>query len=325
MIHSNKLLSIIILTYNSEKDITDCLDSLLKNFDSEKAEIIVWDNNSKDRTREILSNYEALPFVKIIYSDENIGFARGNNEASKYAVGKYILLLNADTISDFKVYEELIEFIEKNDKVGVIGPKCVDELSVAQESFGYEFSILKEIFGKTFMSLYLEKIPLIKLIKNKLLHKAKPTEVDWIGGACALIRRNLWDKLGGLDPNYFFSYGDMIDFCYQVRKLGYKCIYYPLVQIIHKGSKSVTRDLQTRIMGLKRGYLGCLYFLHKYKKGILYIYLTKITYFLISFLKGIIALSLTPIKKEFKDIAFSHLYVSFWLLKNFLSNNYKNI
>jgi GT2 family glycosyltransferase len=72
MIHSNKVLSIIILTYNSEKDITDCLDSLLKNFDSEKAEIIVWDNNSKDRTREILSNYEALPFVKIIYSDENL-------------------------------------------------------------------------------------------------------------------------------------------------------------------------------------------------------------------------------------------------------------
>jgi GT2 family glycosyltransferase len=325
MMHSNKLLSIIILTYNSENDIKDCIDSLLKNFDSEKAEIIVWDNNSKDRTREILSNYEALPFVKIIFSDENLGFAIGNNEASKYAVGKYILLLNADTISDFKIYEELIEFMEKNDNVGVIGPKCVDEIGVTQESFGYEFSILKEIFGKIFMSLYLEKIPLIKLIKNKLLHKTKPTEVDWIGGACALIRKDLWDKIGGLDPNYFFSYGDMIDFCYQVRKLGYKCIYYPLVQIIHKGSKAVTRDLQTRIMGLKKGYLGCLYFLHKYKRGILYIYLTKITYILISFIKGIIALSLTPIKKEFKDIAFSHLYVSFWFLKNFFSNNYKSV
>jgi len=133
----NKKLSIIILTYNSENDIKDCLDSLLKNFNPKKGEIIIWDNNSKDKTRSILKNYENFPFIKIIYNDENIGFALGNNEVSKYANGKYILLLNSDTIYDFKVYEELIEYMENNKNVGVIGPKCIDELCVTQESFGY--------------------------------------------------------------------------------------------------------------------------------------------------------------------------------------------
>jgi len=325
MIYSNKEISVIILTYNSENDIKDCLDSLLKNFNSEKAEIIIWDNNSKDKTRDILKNYESFPFIKIIYHDKNIGFALGNNEASKYANGKYILLLNSDTISDFKVYEELIEYMESNKSIGVIGPKCIDELGVTQESFGYEFSIFKEIFGKIFMSLYLEKIPIVKYAKNKILYKNEPTEVDWVGGACALIRKDLWDKIGGLDPNFFFSNGDMIDFCYQVRKLGYKCIYYPLVSIIHKGSRIVTRDLKTRILGLKNGYLGSLYFLQKHKKSLFYIYLTKAVYILISLFKGILALFLVPFNKKFKDLSFSHLYVSFWLLKNFFSNNYKSI
>ena len=321
----NKILSIVILTYNSENDIKDCLDSLLKNFNSEKAEIIIWDNNSQDKTRDILKNYEKFPFIKIIYHNKNIGFALGNNEASKYADGKYILLLNSDTISDFRVYEELIEYMENNKDIGVIGPKCIDELGVTQESFGYDFSILKEIFGKIFMSLYLEKIRLIRIIKNKILFKSKPTEVDWVGGACALIRKDLWDKIGGLDPNFFFSNGDMIDFCYQVRKFGYKCIYYPNVSIIHKGSKIVTRDLKTRILGLKNGYLGSLYFLQKHKKNIFYIYLIKFIYILISLFKGIIALFLIPFNKKFKDVSFSHLYVSFFLLRKFFNNNFKDI
>jgi len=319
------MLSIIILTYNSENDIKDCLDSLLKNFNSEKAEIIIWDNNSKDKTRDILKNYESFSFIKIIYQDKNIGFALGNNEASKYTNAKYILLLNSDTISDFKVYEELIEYMENNKNIGVIGPKCVDELGVTQESFGYEFSIFKEIFGKIFMSLYLEKIPIIRFIKNKILYKNKPTEVDWVSGACVLIKKDLWDKIRGLDPNFFFSNGDMIDFCYQIRKLGHQCIYYPLVSIIHKGSRIVTKDLKTRILGLKNGYLGSLYFLQKHKKSIFYIYLTKIVYILISLFKGILALFLIPFNKKFKDLSFSHIYISFWLLKNFFNNNYKSI
>ncbi|MER3570485.1 MAG: glycosyltransferase family 2 protein, partial [Patescibacteria group bacterium] len=99
------------------EDIKDCLDSLLKNFDKQRAEIIIWDNNSQDKTKEILKHYQMFNFVKIVYSDKNLGFAQGNNEASKLAEGKYILLLNADTISDFKVFKELIDYLEKNPNV----------------------------------------------------------------------------------------------------------------------------------------------------------------------------------------------------------------
>ncbi|GIW65024.1 MAG: hypothetical protein KatS3mg093_003 [Candidatus Parcubacteria bacterium] len=169
-----------------------------------KQKIIIWDNNSQDRTRKILEEYKKNDFIKIILNDKNIGFAEGNNQASKYARGKYILLLNADTVSDFKVYEELINYLEENNDVGIIGPKCVDELGVVQESYGDEPSLLKEIRGKILMSLYLEKISFIRKFKERLLNKEKPIEAGWIGGACALIRKELWDKIGGLNPAYFF-------------------------------------------------------------------------------------------------------------------------
>jgi len=318
-------LSFIILTYNSENDIRDCLNSLLKNFDSKEAEIIVWDNSSKDNTKNILKEYKNFDFIRIIFSDKNIGFAEGNNQASKYAKGKYIALLNADTISDYNVFKEIVDYMEHNEKVGIVGPKCIDENGVIQESYGDEPSILKEVRGKIFMSLYLEKFSLIKKIKNKILQKEKPTEVGWIGGACAVIRKNLWDRLKGLDPTYFFSNGDMIDFCYRAKKLGYISIYYPGVSIIHKGSRSVTRDLKTRIMGLKKGYLGTLYFFSKNKKGIIYIYLTKLVFIIISFIKGILALFLSIFDKKFKDLSFSHLIVSFFLIKNFFNNDFARL
>lgn len=318
----NKLFSIIILTYNSDNDIKDCLDSLIHNFNPQKAEIIIWDNNSQDKTKEVLKTYEKFEFIKIIFNDKNIGFAEGNNQASKYAEGKYILLLNADTISDYKVYEELVDYLERNSDVGVVGPKCRDELGVIQESYGDEPNLLKEIRGKILMSLYLEKIPFIRKFKEKLLNREGPVEVDWVGGACALIRKDLWNKIGGLNPAYFFSNGDMIDFCYKVRKMGYKCIYYPNVSIIHKGSMAVTKDLKTRIMGLKKGYLGTLYFLKDHNRNLLYIYLTKLVFIFISMFKGVIALFLSIFKKSFKDLGLSHLIVSWYLIINFFDNDF---
>ena len=319
---NNKLLSIIILTYNSEKDIKDCLDSLIKNFNKEEAEIIIWDNASQDRTRQILEEYKGYEFIKIIFNDKNIGFAEGNNQASKYATGKYILLLNADTISDFKVYEELINYLEENNDVGVIGPKCIDELGVIQESYGDEPNLLKEIRGKILMSLYLEKIPFMRKWKESLLNRNKPIEVGWIGGACALIRKELWDKIGGLNRAYFFSNGDMIDFCHKVKKFDYKCIYYPQVSIIHKGSRAVTRDLKTRIMGLKKGYLGTLYFFKDHNRSVFYIYLTKAVFILISLFKGSIALLFSIFNKKFRDLGFSHLIVSWYLIRKFFDNDF---
>ena len=321
----NKKLSFIILTYNSENDIRDCLDSLLENFNAQEAEIIIWDNNSKDKTREILENYKKFNFIKIILNESNIGFALGNNEASKYSNSKYICLLNADTVSDYNSFKEILNYMDKNENIGVVGPKCLSENKVIQESYGYFPSLLREIIGKFLMSLYLEKIPLIKFLKNRILYKNKPKEVDWVSGACTVIRKDLWDKLGGLDITYFFSNGDMIDFCYRAYRLGFKVVYYPLVSIIHKGSRSVTKDLNSRILGLKNGYLGTLYLFKQHGKNIFYIYLTKISFIIISLIKGSLGIVLAIFNKKFKDLALSHFIVSFWLLRNFFNNNFKEL
>lgn len=321
----NLRISFIILTYNSENDIKDCLDSPLKNFNYEEAEIIIWDNNSSDKTRDILENYKKYNFIKIIFNDSNIGFASGNNKASRYATGDYICLLNADTISDYNSFKAILDYMEKNEKIGVIGPKCLSENLIIQESFGYFPTLAREIFGKFFMSLYLEKIPIVKYFKNRILYHDQPREVEWVGGACVVIRKDLWDKLNGLDPTYFFSNGDMMDFCYKASKLGFKIVYYPLVSIIHKGSRSITKNLQSRILGLKNGYLGILYFLQRHNQNNFYIYLVKISFIFISLVKGLVGLFLTGFNRKFKDLSLSHFYVSFWLLINFFNNNFREL
>ncbi|GIW65023.1 MAG: hypothetical protein KatS3mg093_002 [Candidatus Parcubacteria bacterium] len=114
----------------------------------------------------------------------------------------------------------------------------------------------------------------------------------------------------------------MIDFCYKARKLGYKCVYYPKASIIHKGSRAVTRDLKTRIMGLKKGYLGTLYFFKDHNKSIFYIYLTKIVFTLISLFKGTIALLLSFFNKNFRDLGLSHLIVGWYLIRKFFDNDF---
>jgi len=318
-------LSFIILTYNSEDDIKDCLDSLLKNFDSKEAEIIIWDNDSSDNTKKILEDYKKFNFIKIIFNNSNIGFAEGNNKASKFANCEYICLLNADTISDYKVFKEILYYMENNKDIGIVGPKCVSKNGVIQESYGYFPTILREFLGKFFMSLYLEKIPIIKKLKNKLLYQDNLKEVDWVGGACAIIRKNVWDKIGGLDVTYFFSNGDMIDFCYKAKNLCYILIYYPLVSIIHKGSRSVTQNLQSRIIGLKSGYLGTLYFFSQHNKSLIYIYFVKLCFIFISLTKGIIGSLLIVFNRKFKDLALSHFYVALFLFKNFFNNNFKKL
>ena len=131
-------LSIIIVSYNTKKLLRDCLESIKKSLIQDKitAEIIIVDNNSTDGTREYLKKVKNN--LKVIFNKENAGFAKGNNQGIKEARGKYVLLLNSDTvITEKDFFSQTIAFLEKNNQLGILGPKLLWENGQTQPSGGY--------------------------------------------------------------------------------------------------------------------------------------------------------------------------------------------
>lgn len=219
--HKNKKLSVIIVSYNSEKFIGSCIDSVLK-YLPKNSELLVIDNNSSDKTAQILEKY--LPKIKLIKSDKNLGFAKANNLAVESTAGEYLFLLNPDTQVYSNVFELMIKFYESTVDVGIVAPKLVMSNGQTQPSaknlptIGRAF--LEYVLGVKYA--YSEYVP----------NSNQAQEVEVVYGAAMLIKNDLFKKLNGFDEKYFMYYEDA-DICKRVRELGKKVYYYPQVSIKH--------------------------------------------------------------------------------------------
>lgn len=304
---NDKILSIITVTYNSVNEIGECLDALVKSepgvYDG-KFEVIVIDNASADGTFAYLEkNYSDNALVKLIYNNQNTGFALACNQGAQMAQGKYVMLLNPDTVANIKSVFELVEYLEQNNDVGIVGPRIVDEFGTAQESYGNQLTVKDEFVGKMLYSRYLEIFPFIKKWKHKKLISNDVSEVGWIGGACMLTRKDLYLKTGGIDKEFFLCHADMIDFAKKVKNLNYKVILYPIVKIVHKGSKSVVNNHD---QVLRVAYAGTLYFFKKYYSPIV-VFEVKCLYVTMSLFKAFFAFPISIFKHDpYRDIAGSH-------------------
>jgi GT2 family glycosyltransferase len=298
-----KLISVITITYNSQDEIVQCVDAVINSGDP-RLEMIVIDNVSTDGTIALLQEkYAHTKNVRLVFNDENIGFARGCNQGARLTNGKYILLLNPDTVASGHDILKLAEYLDHHPGVGIVGPKIIDEQGITQESYGMDLTPWNEIVGKLFYSRYLEIIPGVKKWKDGRLLKDAEMEVGWIGGACTLIRRELYERVNGIDEAYFLSHADMIDLGKSISKLGYKIVLYPDIQIVHAGSKSIVNN---RDMVLERAYRGTLYFFKKYY-GFWTTLLIKIIYIILSCIKASVALPIALFKKDpYYDIARAH-------------------
>ncbi|MBI2252236.1 MAG: glycosyltransferase [Armatimonadetes bacterium] len=201
---SENKLSIIIVNYNTQNELKNCLKSIYQSKLNISFEIIVVDNNSKDKSVEIVKNN--FPKVKLIENDRNVGFAKANNKAIKISDSSYILLLNPDILVKSQTLSKMLEFMEENSKVGILGCRLVNhknELLPSCENF-------PDILSEFIQNIYLDKI--IRnhfLLKNITLSKWRHNEgrsVDWITGACFMLRKSMLDEIGLLDENYFLYY-----------------------------------------------------------------------------------------------------------------------
>lgn len=236
-------LSIVIVTYNSSIFIKECIGSLLNQSDLLKKEIIVIDNASSDDTAKIIKfNF---PAVNLLQNYRNLGFAKANNHGAKVSQGKYILFLNPDTIIQNATLEKMIQFMEINSDAGIIGPKLLYPDGSLQFSCRQFYTVRAILMRRTFLG---KLFPNSKSLKNHLMSDWNHNtikDVDWVLGACLMIRRDILEKAGYFDEKYKIYFED-VDLCYRVKKLGYKVYYFPEATAIHYHQRESAKKLSMK-------------------------------------------------------------------------------
>jgi GT2 family glycosyltransferase len=230
-------LTLIIVNWNSSDMLAACLDSIEKWIKDLTFEAIIVDNCSgEEDVQKLKGKLEPrFSWARFMYNNENVGFAGANNQALKLAKGKYILLLNPDTCLVEDGLSKLIPKL-KEKEIGMVSCKLLNADMSIQESCFY-FPKPGRIF---FTSLLLHKV-LPERLRNKLTYSKQdhqhPQSPDWVLGAFMLLPRAIMLKLGGFDES-IFMYGEDMDICYRLRKLGLQILYVSDIAIIHYGGHS---------------------------------------------------------------------------------------
>lgn len=254
-------LSIVILTWNSEADIKPCLDSLITSLEGIKYEIILVDNGSTDNTLEIIETY-FLPHIQLISNQKNLGVSRARNQALHLVSGDAVLILDIDTIVNKEALSSLIQCMENDPKVGLCACK------------------LRSLSGEVQLSC--RKLPTLRykifnILASKNIHVSDnqsqfyeqemqgdtPFEVEYVIGACQLIRKSALNTVGLLDEHIFYGPEDA-DFCLRMKLAGWKVVYIPTVSIIHHYQQLTTKKMIS-VMSWKHTK-ALIYYFWKHRK-----------------------------------------------------------
>jgi len=267
-------LTIIILSHNTKEILSECLESLEKVKNEVPCEVIVSDNASSDGSVEMIS--KMFPWTKLI-TGPNISFSNGNNRARDIVNTEYVLFLNSDTLVHKNTLKKTIEYFDLNQNIGALTCKLVLADGNLDKDVRRRFPTPWISFNRLFLNN--GKKYWYEDISHDKIH-----QVDAIQGAFLLTKKKILDKVGWFDEKFVFD-GEDLDLCFQIRKLGYKIIYFGEASIIHlkKATKNKISDINvTRKM---EGVNSMEYF---YKKNLWNKYPLIFNYFVllgIKFLK----------------------------------------
>lgn len=245
-------LSIVIVNWNTKKILYDCLNSVYSATKEIKFEIIVIDNASNDGSVEMVKS--EFPDVRLITNFENRGFAAANNQGMSIAKGRYILLLNSDTIVSDQAINKVMAFADSHKDVGIAGCRVLNpDKSLQLTCFKFP-SVLNMLLSCS----YLYKI----FPHNKFFGRERMTwwlrddirQVDVVTGCFMLARHKAIDEIGLMDEKYFM-YGEETDWCYRFKKAGWKVMFTPDAQIIHLGGQSSSKVQIEMIIQLRLSIL----------------------------------------------------------------------
>ncbi len=232
-------LSVIIVNYNVKHFLEQCLHSVLKASRNIPTEIFVVDNNSVDGSQELVQ--DKFPKAQFISNQVNVGFSKANNQAIRKATGKYILLLNPDTVVEEDTFSKVINYMNQHPEAGGLGVKMIDGkgnfLPESKRGLPTPWVAFCKMFG---LSALFPKSKKFARYHLSYLSEDEVHEVDVLAGAFMLLRKETLDEVGLLDED-FFMYGEDIDLSYRISKGGYKNYYFPETTIIHYKGESTKK------------------------------------------------------------------------------------
>ena len=242
-------LSIILVSWNNRSYLEQCLDSLYKSELQSRFDVVLVDNGSTDGTQALLQ--EKYPQVKLIMNDYNVGLSKASNQGIRATQGRYVLLLNDDTLVNGPSLDSLMEYMDSHSEAGAIGGQLLNPDGSIQSCYNHFPSLYEEFLISTRLGpLFWDGYP-------GILESKEIKSVDWIGSACLLLRRAALEKVGLLDEE-FFIYGDEADLQYRLKRAGWHVYYLPQVTTVHFGGRSLTRWRRRKMV-----YRGHMLFFRK--------------------------------------------------------------
>lgn len=272
-------LSIVIVSFNTREMTRECIESVYSNPGGLNLQVVVVDNNSADDSIEVIEN--AFPHIELIKNTENLGFAAANNQGFDIATGKYVLLLNSDTVILGDVLKNSVDFMNSHKNVGGLGCRILNTDMTMQSSCSGYPTLVRLLF----MTLGLNRILAALNADNYMLrHWKRDTEreVEVISGCYLLTRRTVLDEVGGLDEDFFF-FGEETDWCLKVRKAGWRLMFSPVGEIIHHGGGSVKKLNYKRDVMLTDATIR----LHRKNNGLLSAYSAFVILMLFNFSRAV--------------------------------------
>lgn len=223
--------SIIIVNWNAREYLEGCLRSLQNGHRGVSYEILVVDNASDDGSVAMVA--QRFPGVQVISNGHNCGFAKANNQGIRQSRGRHILLLNPDTVVFPGALEEMVRFLDSRPDVGAVGPRMLSAKGETQESFSRfpGLRLLLRGLGIVLAGSY---------YKRERIRSLEPRQVDWVGGACLMVKREALDEVGLLDEE-FFMYWEEADLCLRLRRRNWKTYYLPRPRVMHYQGRSAAK------------------------------------------------------------------------------------
>ena len=254
---SQVAVSVIILTWNSEREIGACLASLEQGLSTFPSEVIVIDNGSQDQTCAVVQ--KTRPQAQLVCNAENRGVAPARNQGIRLAQGEYVLILDDDTVVQAGALDCLIRYMEDRPEVGLCGPKLTDtdgELHLSCRCF------------PTLVDKLARRLPAI--LGQKVTREAEMADwdhrtiraVDYVIGACQVIRRRALQEVGLFDERIFYGPED-IDLCLRLQRAGWRVVYNPEAVIVHE-ERRMTRSLRSGLVWKHIWGLGYFFWKHGY-------------------------------------------------------------
>lgn len=231
-------LSIIIVTWNSEKDIALCLASIEQAKKNLNLEVFVVDNASSDDTASIVK--ASFPQVTLVQNKKNIGFTKANNQAIRQSTGNYLLLLNPDTSVTKESLIDATEYMESRPEAGITGCAIHNPDGSQQYSVRKFPSLISQIFVLCKLHNFFPNLPALKRYFALDFDYSKEQAVDQVMGAFMIIRRECLEQVGLFDEKIWIWFED-VDYCKRAKNLDWKVMYAPKFSIVHNQSQSFTK------------------------------------------------------------------------------------